>query len=186
MKTQVLPLNFTPSIEMTQTYNFKWNKTHIQYLGINIPCDLSKLYKNNYFLSQQLYKDMDWWDVLLLNLNQRIEIIKINVLSRVLYWFQSLPVIASKGMFKENENKVDSITKFTLEVWFKLVKKFKMEKGIKIFSWLAYDSKFKPGTMNTKFWDWASRGMSILSFFFYQKRRNDQLSKVVSRFWLAK
>lgn len=38
-----------------------------------------------------------------------------------------------------------------------------MEKEIKIFSWLAYDSNFKPGVMNSKFKNWANRGLNILS-----------------------
>lgn len=69
-KTQVLPINFTPPPELTQKYNFKWNKKAVHYLGINISNNLSKLCKANYeSLNHQLYKDMERGDVLLLDLS---------------------------------------------------------------------------------------------------------------------
>lgn len=34
-----------------------------------------------------------------------------------------------------------------------------------MFSWLAYDTNFKPGTMNTKFKEWANKGLNTLNTF---------------------
>ena len=60
-------------------------------------------------------------------------------------------MVANRDMFKKNENTLDLITRFTLEIWFTVVRKYNLEKEIKILSWVAYDSKFKSGAMDNKF-----------------------------------
>lgn len=92
-KTQILTINYSPSIETQQRYSFRRDEKFIHYLGINITKNLSELYEtNNKPLNQAIFKDMDRWEVQMLDFSSRIEIIKMNVLPKVLYLFQSLPV----------------------------------------------------------------------------------------------
>lgn len=56
-----------------------------------------------------------------------------------------MSMIADRDMFKKNEKMLDPITRFTLEIWFIVVRKYNLEREIKILSWIAYDFKFKPG-----------------------------------------
>lgn len=55
-------------------------------------------------------------------------------------------MIANRNMFKE---KLDSITKFTLEIWYTVVKKYNLE--VKVLSCMAYDTNFKPGILDQSF-----------------------------------
>lgn len=47
-------------------------------------------------------------------------------------------------------------------IWFKVVRKCKLKNEAKTLSWLAYDTSFKPGTLNQRFKQWASRGIMII------------------------
>ena len=99
-KTQILALNYTPPKEIQEAFHLNWNLKKIKYLGITITKGLSKLYKANYNkISQEIQKDTERWSTLPLDLNSRIEIIKMNVQPRLLYLFQSLPVEIPQTQF---------------------------------------------------------------------------------------
>lgn len=91
-KTQILMLNCSPSQELKQL-QLNWEMKTIRYLGINIPKNLMKLYKRNYEnIDDVIRKDIECWFSYLMGLNERIRTIKMNILPRLLYLFQSLPV----------------------------------------------------------------------------------------------
>lgn len=46
-KTQILSINYSPSIETQRRYSFKWDEKYIHYLGIKITKNLSELYETN-------------------------------------------------------------------------------------------------------------------------------------------
>ena len=101
-KTQVLPINYTPPQAIQQAYKFKWKTKAIKYLGVSISSDITQLYKINYWtLNQEIQKDMDRWSILTLDFSSRIEIIRVNILPRILYLFQSLPIEIPTSQFKE-------------------------------------------------------------------------------------
>lgn len=65
----------------------------MKYLGVIIPKNLTKIYATNYgSITKELKADLDRWRPLTFSLYDRIEIIKMNVLPRLLFLFQSLPV----------------------------------------------------------------------------------------------
>ena len=72
---------------------FKGNSKKIKYMGVRIPKDLSKIYESNYGPTR--------WSKLPLDMHNRIETLKTNLLSRLLYLFQSLPVMVTPIQFKE-------------------------------------------------------------------------------------
>lgn len=119
-----------------------------------------------------------------------------NVLLRILYLFQSLPVEIHQLQFVEWDKKISrfiwggkkprikyttlqvpkdqgglalpnlqeyyyaaQIQKFTLEIWFTVVRKYNFEKEVNILNWIAYNSKFKPGTLDIRFEQWAKKGI---------------------------
>lgn len=87
-KTQILTLNYTPSKEVQESFQFNWNIKKIKYLGVIFTKELSKLYKANYNkISQEIQKDIERWSTLPLDLNSRIETIKMNVQPKLLYLF---------------------------------------------------------------------------------------------------
>lgn len=93
-KTQVLTFNFCPSSSLVGKYNLKWETDHIRYLGVNLPKDITKLTCLNYGpLNSNIKSDIQrWGSIPFLGLYSRVESIRMNVLPRLLYLFQSLPV----------------------------------------------------------------------------------------------
>ena len=71
-------------------------------------------------------------------------------------------IIANRNMFIVEKEKLDPITKFMLGIWFLVVRKYNLEREIKVLTWLAYDPKFKPGTLDNSFVEWANRGITAL------------------------
>ena len=101
-KTQILAINYTPTPELKKKYKIKWNSETIRYLGVNITKGAWKLYTANYIqINQELRRDIERWSTLQFDLSSRIEIIKINVLPRLLYLFQTVPVMIPPKQFME-------------------------------------------------------------------------------------
>ncbi|XP_061495705.1 calcyphosin-2 isoform X3 [Rhineura floridana] len=74
----------------------------LKYLGIIMTNKNSKLFHNNYEkLWTEIKKDLLKWDKLQLSLMGRISVIKMNVLPRMMFLFQTIPVISSDLPFKQ-------------------------------------------------------------------------------------
>lgn len=88
-KTQVICYNFIPSEEIRTKYRINYNEEVIKYLGIYLPKDTNSLLDVNYrHLNSKLRADIQRWSAIpFLNLGERVEIIKINMLPRLLYLF---------------------------------------------------------------------------------------------------
>lgn len=100
-KTQALVFNFNPPHDLATRYNFKWNSTSIKYLGVKLTKDTTQLYNENYtVVSKKIGDDFDRWGTLPLDFGSRIMTTKMNILPRLLYLFQSLPVQIPDSQFK--------------------------------------------------------------------------------------
>lgn len=244
-KTQVLTLNYKPKKEIQEAFKFNWNQKSIKYLGVNITKHISTLFEANYGkINQEINKDIERWSTLPLELSSRLEAVKMNILPRLLYLFQALPIevpakqfttwdrqisrfiwagkrarirfktlqlpkegggwglphlekyyhaaqlryigcwcdetyiarwkdmerrshghpiqnlLGDVQSYKKSKLQLDPIIKFTLDIWYKIVKKYKLENDIKILKWVAYDSKFEPARQEKKFRQWGDRGMT--------------------------
>ena len=92
-KTQVLCCNYKPSIALRRDYKLKWDAKSIKYLGILLTQEREDLYEANYnIINERLQEDMIRWSNLVLDFGSRIEVVKMNVLPRLLYLFLSLPL----------------------------------------------------------------------------------------------
>lgn len=99
-KTQILAINYKPTKVIRENYKLNWSLKSIKYLGVSVTQDLSELYKENYEkLNQNIQKDIERWSTLPLDFNSRIEIVRMNLLPRYLYLFQSLPVEVPQSQF---------------------------------------------------------------------------------------
>lgn len=98
-KTQILMLNCKPNTQLKQNYDINWDAKCIKYLGINITKDLTKLYRANYdLITNNIKSDIERWSTYPMSFSDRIKGIKMNVLPRMLYLFQSLPVEIPKAI----------------------------------------------------------------------------------------
>uniref|UniRef100_A0A670Z3Q8 Reverse transcriptase domain-containing protein n=1 Tax=Pseudonaja textilis TaxID=8673 RepID=A0A670Z3Q8_PSETE len=78
----------------------------VKYLGIYLTSRCSTLKENNYIkLKQQIALDLKKWENLQLSLIGRISTIKMNILPRILFLFQTIPIRLGKDYF-EDLNKI--------------------------------------------------------------------------------
>lgn len=102
-KTQILTYNYDTPAEIKNKYPWSWQTKHIKYLGVTIPKDLSKLSDYNYLpLDKKIKEDISRWNLIpFLSFSSRIQSIKMNILPRLLYLFQTLPIEIPQSQFNE-------------------------------------------------------------------------------------
>uniref|UniRef100_A0A3B1IMJ8 Reverse transcriptase domain-containing protein n=1 Tax=Astyanax mexicanus TaxID=7994 RepID=A0A3B1IMJ8_ASTMX len=101
-KTQILTFNYNPQVGVNKKQRFKWENSSIKYLGVHIPKDLSAIYMQNYIpITAEIKSDLNRWSSLPMNMSNRIDVIKMNILPRLLFLFQSLPVEIPHKQFCE-------------------------------------------------------------------------------------
>ncbi len=93
-KTQILKFNYAPDREIKGRFRFNWDTKFMKYLGVNLPQDLSQLKSINYdALISRIKSDIERWNLIpFTSLASRVEVVKMNILPRLLYVFQTLPV----------------------------------------------------------------------------------------------
>lgn len=96
--------------ELREKVDFKWTDKGFRYLGVIITPHVSQLYDANYVkLTGEIKKDMERWEILPMTLIGRVETIRMNILPRLLFLFQSLPIMVPGSTFKMLDK---SIAKF--------------------------------------------------------------------------
>ncbi len=112
-------LNFSKSIcfpinhmadQITDTdLPFCTSKSEFKYLGINITCSYTDLFKANYNpILKKLESEFQRWSVIYLSLAGKINCVQINVIPRLLYLFQSLPIFLPKSFFRSTNRLLSS------------------------------------------------------------------------------
>lgn len=107
-KTQILAFNYKPPIDIKQRYQLKWENESIKYLGIHLPKKLDTLFQLNYQpLNSKIKEDIKRWQVIpFLTLGSRVDSVKMNILPRLLYLFQTLPIEVAKQHFVEWDKQI--------------------------------------------------------------------------------
>lgn len=102
-KMQILCFKYSPSVNVKYKHNLKWDWVSIRYLEVNIPTDLTKLFSLNYLpLNKKIREDIRRWDLIpFLNFGSRVDSVKMVILPKLLYFFQSLPLDISDQQFQE-------------------------------------------------------------------------------------
>lgn len=81
--------------------SFKKSKLGFRYLGVILTPKTTQLFSSNYDkLIKEIKKDLNRWDMLPLSLLGRTECVRMNILPRLLFLFQSLPVFVPQSTFK--------------------------------------------------------------------------------------
>uniref|UniRef100_A0A803TU16 Reverse transcriptase domain-containing protein n=1 Tax=Anolis carolinensis TaxID=28377 RepID=A0A803TU16_ANOCA len=100
-KTKILTKNITKSNQKAlQEEAGTEVSSKIKYLGIWITNKNAQLLENNYYLKwKEISKDLKNWSNLNISILGRIALIKMDVLPKMLYLFQNLPIIRNAKIF---------------------------------------------------------------------------------------
>ena len=79
---------------------------------------------------------------------------------KVIWNVSDTEYLGDRETFKKVRNQMDSITKFTLELWFKLLRHNKAEKDANVLKWVAFDSSFKSAGHRGGLGQWADKGIT--------------------------
>uniref|UniRef100_A0A8D0E7E3 ribonuclease H n=1 Tax=Salvator merianae TaxID=96440 RepID=A0A8D0E7E3_SALMN len=102
-KTKILVKNMTKEEQedLGRKSDFDIEKK-VKYLGVWLTKRNLALYQNSYVkLWSQVKQDLERWSKLKLSLLGRISVLKMNVLPRVMFLFQSIPIIIKDEVFKK-------------------------------------------------------------------------------------
>lgn len=101
-KSEILNINLPRAEAASQKpfFPFKWEQTHMKYLGIFLTPKLHSLFKYNYIpLLNSIKEDLRKWASLSHSWLGKINIIKMNILPRILFLFQMIPLGVPVGFF---------------------------------------------------------------------------------------
>lgn len=92
-KTQVLTFNYKPP-GFIRSFCRNWESLSMKYLGVILSKDISQLFQVNVGpVIAKIKGDISRWNLIpFLSMSSRVESVKMNILPRLLYLFQSLPV----------------------------------------------------------------------------------------------
>lgn len=92
-KSEIFPLSEFKYETVCDKLPFKFSPTGIKYQGIQVDANLENLYKLNFLkMLEKVETNFAHWMDLPLTLLGRINAIKMNILPKFLYLFQSLPI----------------------------------------------------------------------------------------------
>uniref|UniRef100_A0A8C5WHL5 Reverse transcriptase domain-containing protein n=1 Tax=Leptobrachium leishanense TaxID=445787 RepID=A0A8C5WHL5_9ANUR len=87
-------------LQIRSLFPFSWQSEAITYLGLRLPSDLTLLYTLNYEpLLHRVRSDLQAWDKPHFSWFGRINIIKMSILPKFLYLFQTLPIHVTPSFF---------------------------------------------------------------------------------------
>ncbi len=108
-KSECFPINNLALQISDNQLPFRMSKTGFKYLGIHITRAFSDLFEKNFKpLILKLESDLKRWSGLYLSLVGRVNCIKMNVLPRLLYQFQSLPLFLPQSLFQSLDKLISS------------------------------------------------------------------------------
>lgn len=108
-KSICFPINNMADQIIDTDLPFCISKSGFKYLGINITRSYTDLFKANYNpILKKLESDLQRWSVIYLSLAGKINCVKMNVLPRLLYLFQSLPIFLPKSFFQSTNRLISS------------------------------------------------------------------------------
>lgn len=101
-KSEVLPLIMSPGVrtQLQASFSFTWCRTAMKYLKVYLPAHCSQLYTCNYApLLSTVKADLHGWGRTTFTWMGRVSILKMNVLPRILFYLQMVPISLPRSFF---------------------------------------------------------------------------------------
>ncbi len=123
-KSEAMPLGSLTCVpDMVEPFPFRWSPTGFIYLGVHVTPTFGQMFKSNFPpLLESIRADLDRWAPLPLSWLGRVALIKMNVLPRLLYPLQMIPILLSNKVIKMLEGWLSSF------IWSKRRPRLKMTK----------------------------------------------------------
>lgn len=101
-KSEAMPLGSLVSVPvLAEPFPFQWSPSGFIYLGVHITPTYEQMYRSNFPpLLDTIKADLDRWAPLPLSWLGRAALIKMNILPRLLYPLQMIPILLSKKVIK--------------------------------------------------------------------------------------
>lgn len=103
-KSEILPITIPIKMAtgLQQTFPFSWAKTSIKYLGIQLTNRFDTIYSANFpTLLSMVRRDLQNWTKTSFTWLGKLNILKMNILPRVLFYLQMLPVTLPRSFFAQ-------------------------------------------------------------------------------------
>lgn len=71
-------------------------------------------------------------------------------------------LIGNIKSIKALRDSIDPISSHTLNLWFDLIKQYKLERDVRLLNWFAYDDRFKPSLSDQNFRSWQRNGITAM------------------------
>uniref|UniRef100_A0A3B3HQU1 Reverse transcriptase domain-containing protein n=1 Tax=Oryzias latipes TaxID=8090 RepID=A0A3B3HQU1_ORYLA len=108
-KSELMPINPVALKDVSNSIPFKLSQHKFKYLGIWITSNYKHMYKTNFIpLLDSVKQDLQRWQSLPIYLGGRINVVKMNILPKFLYLFQSIPLFLTKTFFSNLDKLISS------------------------------------------------------------------------------
>lgn len=123
-KSEAMPLGcLTSGPNMAEPFPFRWSPAGFTYLGVYVTPTYGQMFKSNFPpLLDTIKADLDRWAPLPISWLGRIALIKMNILPRLLYPLQMIPILLSNKVIKVLEGWLSAF------IWSKRKPRLKMAK----------------------------------------------------------
>lgn len=145
-------------------FPFQWQANSIKYLGINLTASLTDLFPYNYTpILQNIKEDIKLWNKPHFSWMGRAAIIKMNILPRLLYFLQTIPIKIPNSFFRTFQSTCNKLlwNQKTPRLSFNLLSKSKMNGGLGIpdlqkYHWPCQLTRILDWSLHEENKDWVS------------------------------
>ena len=106
-KSEIFPINPAAKMYPLKDFPFKVANYSFVYLGVHVTHKFEDLYKANFApLLIRIQKDFERWSLLNLSLIARVNSVKMNILPRLSYLFQCIPLFLPQSFFRKLDSRI--------------------------------------------------------------------------------